>query len=279
MADRFELFRFSLLKRKQLDLEGEEFREYSREEWLRKVFSEEQPFIHHGSEFHYVPKEDKGIEKVVIGKVGRHILREENRPPEEGLDEFMHETWLAALVVIDPVHHDDGQKLAFQIMTEVGNPLHLVRSMLGSINKRYIYGPYAIEAGAIIETQSFWNFVKENEGNITSVSFDLIAPNMFGNSDDWDEDMREFRDQEHARKIRLTMNNADGKINPDTPRIREAVSYAERTSGAVRARTRGKKNYNSKDTGKRSYIDDVAETGIEIIKVASKLANRILGRE
>jgi len=207
------------------------------------------------------------------------VLREENKSPDEGLEDYMHETWLAALVVIDPTHHEDGQKLAFESIANVGKPLMLIGSLLNSINERYIYGPYAIEAGQIIETQEFWDYVKENKGKITSVSFDLIAPNMFGNSDDWDEDMRDFREQEQARKIRITINNSDGTIDPETKRMRQAVSYAERNSGSIKARAKGRKNYNSRDAAKRSYIDDVSETGVELVKVASKLVKRILGRE
>jgi hypothetical protein len=106
MADRFELYRLSLLPRAQGILFEDAESRFTREQWLRKVFSEEQPFIHHGSDFHYVPSPSNSGDEPVIGRVGRKVFREENKPPSEGLEDVTHEAWLASVLVSLPVNFE-----------------------------------------------------------------------------------------------------------------------------------------------------------------------------
>jgi len=250
----------------------------SREQWLRRVFDEEQLFINRGSEFHYVPAMPNSKTGPLIGRIGRKILREENRPPSEGLDDMTHEAWMAAVLVLDPNHHDDGQKLALQITRDVGSSLTLTTKLVSAINERYPYGPYSIQVAQITEERSFWTFIEENKGKVTSITLDFIAPNMFGSDDEFSNEMREFRDNEEARKVTLSLQNESG-LEPDTPRIRRAVRYASQGGGKIRARAKSDKRYNSADSVKRSYLKDVKEAGTELIRVAGQFANKILGRE
>ncbi len=276
MADRFELFRLSLLKREQIDMF--QFQDMSREEWLKKVFLTEIPFSHHGTEYHYSPAIDDSDENIIIGRVGRHVLREENLPPDEGLEDFTRETWIASVLVLDPTEHDDGQKLAIQNIGDVGKPTSLINQLTQAINQTYS-GPFKIEPSQIVEAQSFWNYVEENRGSVTSISFDFIAPNMLGADDEFHDEMREFRDSEKASKVKLILQNEDG-VNPETERVKRAVNYAlSESRGKVKAKAKGKPSYSSDNEIKISYIEDVKEKGAELVKVAKELSNRILGRE
>lgn len=278
MADQFELFHLSLLPRVQHDWIDVAPEKITRENWLRKVFGEEQPFSNYGADFHYVYTQPDAEGMPIIGRVGRHVVREENRPPSEGLEDFSHDTWLAALLVLDPTHHEDGQKLAIQNVNNVGAPKSLVKNLIAAINARYPSGPYSIEVAQIIEERSFWQYVEENKGNITSMTLDFIAPNMFGSEDEFSNEMTAFKESEKAQKVKLTVANGDG-IEPDTPRMRRAVQYATKGGGRIRARAKGKKSYNSDDSVKRSFLDDVRVSGIELVEAARNLTKRILGRE
>lgn len=180
--------------------------------------------------------------------------------------------------------------MAIQFVGAVGTPRILLKNLLSEINDRYPGSPYVIEAAQIVEEQSFWQWAKQHEGRITSITLDFIAPNMFGSDDEFSKEMEAFRDSERAEKVRLTVANQDG-VQPDTPRMHRAVSYASKGGGRVRARAmrpgkakNGSKvskgdTYNSDDSVKRSFLDDVKETGAELIEVARKLSKRILGRE
>jgi len=274
--DRFELFHLSLMPRDQRDMFSRDSSQVSREQWLREVFGTEQPFSHHGSDYHYVPIDSSN--GPVLGRVGRKVLRAENAPPSEGLEEITHEAWLAALVVIDPTHHDDVQKLAFQAVNDVGNPALLAKRLVTAINKLYPHGPYTIDVGQIIEERSFWEFVEENKGQVVSVVLDIPAPNMFGSVDELTEELKELRDSEKAKNIRIGLHNSDG-VQADTSRMKRVVNYTSKSGGRIRARARKNKKFNSKDAVKRTAIDDIKASGAELIKLAKSLANRILGRE
>lgn len=280
MTERFELYRFSLLEKKQMDLEGEEFKDFTREEWLKKVFAEEYKFNHHGQAFHYVPKFDNNEKNVVIGRIGKHIKREENKSPEEGFIEFTREAWIAALLIIDPTNHKDGQQLAFQYIKEVGKTIHLIENLVESINHQFIYGPYFIEVGLIIEKQSFWDFVKENKGNITNLSFELTTPNMpWGASDQIDRDLKDWQKHEHARRMTLSLSNSDGEIIAETKKVEEMVNYAARTGGIIKGRAKGKKIFNSSDAGKLSNIKGLSGTVDEMIKIVCEQSKKLFRRE
>jgi len=279
MTERFDLYRLSLLQKKQMHLEGEEFKNYTRKNWLKKVFSEEHTFKYQNDEIHYVPKFDNDNNDVVIGRIGRNIIREENKPPEEGFDEFEHQGWLAALLIIDPKPHKDGQKVAFQRVNEIGGTLPLMAGLAKSINDEYDYGPYSIEIGLLIEKQSFWDYVEKNKGEITFLSFLLITPNMFGSSDEITRDLREFQEKENAKRIKITLTNDAGEIKPKTKKIKQIVNYAERTGGIIQARSKKSKNYNSKDSGKLSYISGVTGTGNKLIKTVCEQLNKLFLRE
>lgn len=274
----FELFRLSLLQR-QIDLiDGVEFKDFTREDWLRYVFLSEQPFEHYKSNFHYAPSREYSEDDLIIGRVGRNILRDENLPPDEGLEDVTRETWIASVLLLDPTHHDDGQKLAIQHITDVGKPAALVKEIVSAVNARYRYGPYHIEASQIVEASTFWDFVSENRSTLTSVSFEFITPNMFGGYDEFDSEMREFRDNEKAQRVKLSIQS-DDHIDAETERMKTAVDYAARGGGKISAKAGKGKSYNSKDEVKRTYLEDVKEKGVELVKVAKEFANRILGRE
>ena len=175
----------------------------TREAWLRRTFGVEIVFDHYGNEFHYLPEPDVPTPPVA-GRIGRPRPVVENEPPEEGLHEVERESWIAAGIIIDPRTHDDGQKVAIEENRQVGQPSSIFNSLIAKINER-TGESYVIEANPIVDPETFWEFVRENRGEITSVSFDLFAPNMFGIRGDLDREMRELKEKEHVRKAELTL--------------------------------------------------------------------------
>lgn len=189
---RFDHFRLSLRQREQPDLFEE--REITREEWLRDLFSRSVEFRHRGSDFAYVPAPDQSDEKTIVGRVGRNVLRSENMPPDRNLEEFMRESWQAAVIVVDPTHHEDGQKVAAESRVEVGKPSALLQRLITALEEASDTSPYFIEVHPIFPMESFWEFVEKNRGKIKSVGFEFAVPNMFGGADEFLDEMRRFRD-------------------------------------------------------------------------------------
>jgi len=98
---RFDLFRLSLRQREQVDI-LDKIEPKSREEWIRTLFSSRTEFRHHGVDFVYIPMSPEETFPLVVGKIGRETSEIENTSPEDGYREVVHDTWKAAVVVVDP---------------------------------------------------------------------------------------------------------------------------------------------------------------------------------
>ena len=132
---RLDLLRLSLIERQQLFsvgindeviLPGEEIP--TREAWLRHVFGRQFSFVHRHNVFHFAPEDRAAtldVQALIIGRVGRQVVSQENAPPSEGFADIERETWDAAYIFIDPRHHEDGQKVAFEHEPRVGIPAAL----------------------------------------------------------------------------------------------------------------------------------------------------------
>lgn len=274
----FELFRLSLTER---SIQGELFKEpvedITRERYLKNIFSKTIQFIHNNTEFHYVPDvPGNSNDNFIFGRVGRSYIIEENRPPEEGLEESEHMGWKASVIVIDPTSHSDGQKISFQFDRSVGTPSSLIKSIIDKVNLDN-YSKYHIDSDPIFSSKTFWDFVDQNKGEVTTVKFDISTPNMFGSSDEFSKEMKRFRDYEKAQKVELSLKSSDG-LQTDTQGIRQAVEYTEKGTGTIKATTRSGKSYNSLNTTAKVEIK-IPESGLPILDKIANLISEVMGRE
>jgi len=92
----------------------------------------------------------------------------------------------------------------------------------------------------IVDPDTFWEFERENRGEITLIEFDLMVPNMFGTRNDLDRELRELRDNERVRKAKLALENEDG-LNLNTERNRQTVNYTLEGGGGIKAKAKRKK--------------------------------------
>lgn len=272
----FELYRLSLTMRAQKDIESP-ISDPARVDYLRQVFSGYLKFMHHGIEYHYVPAPDQSSDTALLGRIGRAISTVENLPPHEGFQERVHESWKASVIVTDPTEHADGQKVAVQVDNGVGKTSRLIYELIEEINVKNMHSAYHIEVEPIFSPDSFWDFVKENEGEITSLTFEFVAPNMFGGHDSITEELRNFRDHERAQKVRISLHSSDG-LKADTNNVKESVDYVTKGCGKIRARAGGR-SYNSTKKTQTTHIDVSEEEKEPFLVTAAKKISRILGRE
>lgn len=259
-----ELFHWSMIERPQLDAFerqslGEKGR-VNRETWLREVFGKKISFTHKGHQFHYAPEIDSSLDvaPLMLGRIGRQVRVKENEGPDSALHEIQRDAWHASTLFIDARHHDHGQRVAMQYRDDIGKPLALLLSLAAQINRESPPEPYELSVAPIVDASTFWHFVEANPNAVTNVRFDLIPPNMFDGPENMDKELKELRDAEKARKIKLELENPDS-LNLDTPRIHGIVDYAAQGGGDIRARAKGKKSYSSKKKIKTLRIEDVEE--------------------
>ena len=197
---------------------------------------------------------------------------------EEGLEETIHDGWKAAVVVIDPTHHDDGQKVAVGEDAMVGSPPGLIQALVATINEACPHTAYDIEVEPIVSAQSFWQFANRHKGQITNVTFEFVPPNMFGGSNNLSEELRQFRKKENAEKVVVRLISSEG-IDTDTDRTKESVDYIVKGTGRISAKTKSGLRFNSTNKVATTMIDAKEMPDEPTLTRLSRLVTRILGRE
>lgn len=263
-----------MIERRQIDAFEAPGR-HDRESWLRSIFSQKIAFTYFSTQFHYVPEvpSDDADDNLIVGRIGRQITVRENEPPDSGLHEMHRDTWRAGVFILDPRHHEDGQKAALEKNAAITDPLKILTALATAINLRQPPEPYGLEVAAITEASTFWDFVNANRGRVTSVSFDLVTPNMFDGPENMDQELRAMRDNEHARRAKLSLENPDG-LELNTDRIRGIVDYAAKGGGDIEARAKGRKSYNSRRKIRRAAVpvpDDDESLLAEVVEFAKKI--------
>jgi hypothetical protein len=264
---KLHLIRLVLLRREQ----GEIFTEWegrlpTREEWLRLIFSRRIDFIHRKVPFYYVPEETDSPE-YLAGRIGRQRVSRENEPPEAGLGDTARQQWKAIRLVIDPRHHDDGQKVAVEASHEIGRPAAVMRSLASTLNTQIPPEPYAMEATGIVDPATFWRFVEENEGDIVTVTFEMFAPNMFGIRSNLDQEMRDLKANEKAQRVEITLENEEG-LHLNTDRTRQTAEYTAEGGGNITAATKSGRTFSSKNKAKSFHVvaDEVLSSAKDVLR-------------
>lgn len=252
-----EMMRLSLWPRKDVSARvayAPDGQPIEREAWLRETFGRSIVFSYRGHRFHFVPITDEIDAPFMGGRIGLLGRVRENLDPAHGLEDVTRDRWKAIVVLMDPRSHRDGQKVAVEFGTGVAKPFPIFSALVYHINKQEPPPPYAVEVKQIDDKGSFWDFVKRNEGEVTSVTFELLATNMFGIEDDMDKEMAELKRHEKAKRAELTIENEDG-LNLHTKRVEQAVKYTERGGGDIRAKAKHD-TFSSTRAAKRVRVPD-----------------------
>ena len=230
-----------------------------REKWIRDFFGERREFTHNGNAFVFVPEIPSPVlpSKLVVGWIARARVVQELTSPDQGLNPIRHESWRAALILIDPTEHQDGQKVALEQHPDVGRPSAILKSLVRAMT---ILDGYSVEVFPIIQEASFWRFAEKHSYKIKSLTFDVAVPNMFDGPDDFADELRKLRDRNNAHTVRTTLVS-DSSLNAKAKNIASIIDYTEKGMGAVRAKAVDGSPYNSRDYMKHVKVD--ADRGMD----------------
>jgi hypothetical protein len=275
MPERFVQFRLSLLLREQPHAFAPD---WTREEYLRIVFREEQTFDHYGAQYTYRPSELQPSDEVVFGYLGRVVVFEENLPPEEGFVESTREGWKASVIVVDPADHSDGQRVAMEFDKQVGNPLKLFASLVDNINRSHPESPYTIDVQPIVDTSSFWAWAERNKGNVSGITFKFVAPNgLFSARSNLREELRAAKERSNANHVDVTLQNKEG-LDTDSEPVHEAVDYIEKAGGKITARA-GKRRFSSTNAHQITALPKEEDPSESVVRRAARRIAAVFGRE
>jgi hypothetical protein len=274
MVREFSLFHISLIEISEPNFET--LRGVSREDWLFSILSEPFYFSYYGGgRLYWVPQvNDTGL---IIGVVERSRDRLQHLPPDEGGLEVMKKEWQGAYVVIDPYHHQDGQKMAIE-NDVVGSPPTIVKYLsqyLNSLEER----PYEFEPRAIFDSSDFYAFLRENGNHLRVIKFRFVVPNMWNTAGRIDEELKATGTETGTEEVDVTFKSRRG-LRGDSSRVTEAVEYTARGSGSVRATATNGAKYSSTKSPTKSQIEVPDADALESADGSwvANLASRILGR-
>lgn len=231
MAKFFEQFHFSLIEREQIGLFEEQL---TRELWLRKVLRGRFQFRHAGKDFYWVPQDLS--DEFIVGVVERQKSQLQRTPPDQGAREIQASIWTGSMVIIDPVHRPDGQKVAFESNSAVGQPKALLSSMVSHLNAGQTH-QYVLYFKPLFNGDSFWKFASKFDGSLEYVNFKFTVPNMlFGVGSKVTDGLKRIGSDTGAQEVEVRLDSKDG-VETNSETVKEAVEYAEDGNARVTAKS------------------------------------------
>lgn len=241
----------------------------SRQAHLEQVFSRRIDFEHRNKAFVYVPIGSVALEggPVLLGRIGRTVTEVENEPPEAGFAERSRTSWRAANFFLDTRDHADGQKISLQSRHDVGKPLSIASSLVLHINQMYRDSGWSMEVNPLIDKATFWEAVRRHRGEITSVTFHFVTPNILRMRTELNEDLREAKRKFNARSVTQQLENPDGELNLEVPDVEDSVDYVSEGGGSVKLKSGRTTIYNSEQEEKVREVED--DERLEVNKPAA----------
>lgn len=244
--------------------------------YLVAQLSQRIDFMHRQHLFTYVHIQNLD-ETIVVGRLGRKETERATDAPETGYAPVRLEVHRAVNLFLDTSSDPNGQKLALQVDPKVGTPSSLLNSLVEHINNSNPDGPWIIDVRAMIDEVSFWEAVDAHENEITNVTFKLVAPNIFGFTDNVAEEMKAVRDENNANIATVSLDNKEGlKLKTDS--IRNAVKYVSAGGGIVTLRGKLRKFFDSRKKHRNITVENdvAAVTGMPetLTEISTKLFER-----
>jgi hypothetical protein len=154
-------------------------------------------------------------------------------PPEENFALHDVSNWDTANVLIDSSAADDGQKVAMQNVAALGQPPAIFRTLVNHINSANPESDWVISVNAITTREQFWAAAERYRGHISEIDLQFEVPNIWGGESETEKALRELKEQNNAQQVEVKIKNQQGKIQPDSERVRESVDYIAKGGGAA----------------------------------------------
>ncbi len=113
-----------------------------------------------------------------------------------------------------------------------------------SLSKHLLHYQLSMHVEAIFDKSEFWNIVKQFEGKITNVRFELISPNMANISKALELDLKQLNKDTNSHKTVLELNSPEGarlEIKKTNKNINGLVEYSSEGGGDISFKISGYK--------------------------------------
>ena len=212
---------------------------------------------------------EKSIMLIASRQKNVKLIREDHT--ERDVDSFPF-----GYVIID--NDKEHQIIAIQESTELRAKTILKKiekALQHFLAKRYLI----IKISPIYNEDNFWDFVSKHEEKITSLSFDLITPNMSNISSRLSEDLKKTAKATGTVETNLKFNAASKgtlKLSQDNHELDGLVNYAAQGGGGIFVKVKGARlGFDSNDFQLTLEVEDsqIKDTLENIITLMRNKAN------
>lgn len=258
----YELFRFQLLPASQhqqelfvfeVPLSAEQIRQ-RKNEFLGEVLTDLPKFRHRGLQIrHKLVRVEDGW---YVFKVG--ALKSVDRDTEEFRKEKV-ESWPNVTVFVQ--NTADTQVIAISRNQRAFSATSTVaRLFLRAIAPDLRHFGLTIQIREQFEDTQFWSVIAENEGRISRVRFEMVAPNMANISRALRIDLRQLNRDSNCEQANVELHAPSGgtlEVSPENELIDGCVEYSSLGGGDIAIKIRGlKKEIRTSSSVKTIEIDE-----------------------
>jgi hypothetical protein len=198
---------------------------------------------------------------------------QERTPPDSGFEPTERPSWRGSFIVVDPTPHADGQKIAMEKRSDIGDPAPILRSLARVMAVSDGTQPFSVQIHPIVQENSFWMFAEAHDFKISMIQFDVAVPNMFGGATEFENELRTLHTRNNVSRVRTTLVS-DGRLNTNEPHLAEVVNYTEKGMGDLRAKSESGASYNSRTYARRDSLDARTEQPDFWTRLSTWLAGR-----
>lgn len=176
-------------------------------------------------------------------------------------------------------NNENVQKLAISHNLEAFTEPKVVKNILRKFFKAKLksYG-LNIEIEELFKKSGFWDYVRKHQGEITTIDFKYIKPNLAAISKSLSADFKKFTNSVNSHeshiKISAPKNGVLENISKDNKDIKGLVNYTSEGAGDIRLKIKGvQKMYSTKENPVIFRVDEATIEGSseQVIKVYQSL--------
>lgn len=204
----------------------------------------------------------------------RKSIRRENKDFKvETIDDWPHVT---AIVFNDP----DVQKIAIERNSRAFDNTFVVSKILTENFQKALedYG-LSVEIEAIFEESHFWDLIAKYRGEIASVDFELVSPNMANMSKSLNERLKAMTKATNSERTNLKFNSARSsalEFDQSDRDLAGIVEYAAKGGGDIKLRLKGlNRRISTREAVKTIEIDELTVEGPsrDVLTLINKLSD------
>lgn len=227
---RYSMMQLSLAHRNEGTIFSGLAPQFPRQRYIQQAFANEIRFEYWKQDYIFKPFASPDS-SFVIGVIGKERRVTVAGPPEQEFATHEVEDWDTANVLIDTQAYE--QKVAMQ--DNLGSPINIFRALIDQIN-RGAHAEWSLAVHPIIEREQFWATAERYRGHIKELDLNFEVPNIWGGESETEKALRELRDNNNAQEVGIKIKNRDGRLNPDSPNVRESIEYISKGGGSVKLR-------------------------------------------